>query len=388
MLRCFCTIVVAALMVPSPSRAADEPSRDPLVEAFRRELKPAVVTVLKTHKSQRKYTDADFPMPPERFAKFRKDIIDRLSAALKLREWMVRSPVGKKSPIASRFRDRVIKTITYEGVTLELHVVEIPETGDRVPMVLCLPPGKGRHPGVCCFSGHSRHGLRDLVLDQKSYQRGIAVRLAKAGLASIAVEKIDTGYLSRNGTSGVDENEIATFRLAWGRVTRSHQLMACLAAAEILAAHPRVDETKIGATGVSLGGWLSMQTAVLSDRIAAVADFGRKTVAIPPGMTAKQFRGMTDLCHIIPGMAAICDRNLLSLAYCPRPLLAGHGRKDAGSHRQGPVHFKSVFAGQYRKLGRESRFRYHVHDGGDTMPEKIVVEYFREVFGLTKASRK
>ena len=152
-------------------------------------------------------------------------------------------------------------------------------------------------------------------------------------------------------------------------------------------AHPRVDETKLGATGVSLGGWLSMQTAVLSDRIAAVADFGRKTVAIPPGMTAKQFRGMTDLCHIIPGMAAICDRNLLSLAYCPRPLLAGHGRKDAGSHRQGPVHFKSVFAGQYRKLGKGSRFQYHVHDGADTMPEKIVVEYFREVFGLKKASR-
>ncbi len=55
--------------------------------------------------------------------------------------------------------------------------------------------------------------------------------------------------------------------------------------------------------------------------------------------------------------------------------------KYAGSHRQGPVHFKAVYEQQYRKLKQKSRFQYHIHDGVDTMPEKIVVEYFREVFG-------
>ena len=107
---------------------------------------------------------------------------------------------------------------------------------------------------MCVFSGYTTHRLHDLVINPDSYQQGVAVRLAQAGFASIAVEKIDTGYLSRHGTKGNDENVAATLMLSWDSVLRSHQLRACLAATEILASHSRVDETRIGATGVSLGG--------------------------------------------------------------------------------------------------------------------------------------
>jgi len=371
-----------------PAAAADDPDSDPLAAVFRPELRSAVATVLDTHRDQRKYTDSQFPMSPDGFARFRRDTRGRLIEALRLKDWVVAPEPGQASPLAARFHDRRLKTITQQGVTMELHVVEIVETGDRVPMVICLPNGRGRRPGICCFSGHTGHGLRDLVLDLNSYQRGIAVRLARAGFVSIAVEKIDTGYLSRDGASGVDEKELATFRLAWGRVTRTHQLMACLAAVEILAAHPRVDATRIGATGVSLGGWLSVQTALCSERIAAVADFGRKTVAVPAGTEPGDFRGMGDLCHIIPGMAAVCDRNLLTLLYCPRPMLAGHGRKDAGSHREGPVSYQRLFARQYQALGKGDQYHYHIHDGGDTMPDQVVIDYFRDVFAMPPAKKE
>jgi dienelactone hydrolase len=263
---------------------------------------------------------------------------------------------------------------------MEIHAVEFPETGLVVPMVLCLPNEGSIKPGVCVYSGHSRHGLRDLVLDLQSYQRGIAVRLAQAGFVTIAVEKIDTGYLSRDGKVGVDEKEVASFGLLWGKLVRAHQLMACLAASEILAGHLVVDETRIGATGVSLGGWLSVQTALLTDRIGAVADFGRKTLTVPPGMSVEAFKGMPDLCHILPGTLALCDRHILSLAYCPRPMLAGHGRKDADSHTQGPSHYRDLYASQYEALGHADRFEYLIHDGGDTMPEQAAIEYFRRQF--------
>ena len=46
-----------------------------------------------------------------------------------------------------------------------------------------------------------------------------------------------------------------------GSHVRAVQLMATLAAVEILAAHPRVDESRMGTTGVSLGGRLAVQTA-------------------------------------------------------------------------------------------------------------------------------
>lgn len=263
---------------------------------------------------------------------------------------------------------------------MEVHLIEMPATGDRIPAVVCLPKGTGPFPAVCCFSGHTRHGLRDLVLDLESYQRGVAVRLAQAGFATIAVEKLDAGYLARSFGRGVDEPQIATLRLAQGSPTRRHQLQACLAAAEILAMHPQVDETRIGATGVSLGGWLSIETGLLTDRVQAVADFGRKTVFVPADQRPESFAGITDLCHLMPGMFALADRNVMALAWAPRPLLAGHGRQDSGSHAQGPVYFQQPFAAQYGALDRAGDYDYHVHDGGDTMPDEAVIAFFQRVF--------
>ena len=379
--RHLCLALFGWLCLGVPSvLLAEESLFDPISPILKPVLEPSVANVLRTYRNQRKYTDDDFPMSAERFAAFRAELIDRLVETLGMRDWVIRAPKGKKSPIADRFRDRVLQTIQHHDVTMEIHVVEIPETGDKVPMVLCLPKGKGRHPGVCCFSGHTTHGLKDLVLDLDSYQHGMATRLAQAGFASIAVEKIDAGYLSRDFVKGVDENEIATFRLAWGRVTRAHQLMACLAASEILATHPRVDETHIGATGVSLGGWLSVQTATLTDRITAVADFGVKTMMIPDGIEPGEFQGLRDLCHILPGMLSLGDRNLLPLAYCPRPMLAGHGRRDAGSMRDAPLHYRKLYQQQYQELGRSDHYEYHVHDGGDVMPHQTVIDYFRRQF--------
>ena len=125
-----------------------------------------------------------------------------------------------------------------------------------------------------------------------------------------------------------------------------------------------------------------MQAALLSDRVAAVADFGRKTVFLPEDTPPEELVEIRDKCHILPGMFAVGDRNLLLLAYAPRPMLAGHGRKDRGSHEQSPRYFRDLFAAQYRALGKEEEFEYSIHEGGDTMPDEVVVEYFRRRFGV------
>lgn len=353
---------------------------DPLAPILKPVVRSSVDVLLGDYRQNRRYKDEDFPMGRKRFASFRKDMIESLAKTLGLEEWVVCPTRKSPNPLGSRFRDRVLDVITHHGIRMEVHLIGIPETGDRIPAVICLPRGTERRPGVCVFSGHSRHGLRDLVLDVESYQRGIATRLAKAGFVSVAVEKIDCGYLARNFGDGVDEKDIAVHRLAWGRTTRAHQLMACLAATEILTAHPRVDAKRIGATGVSLGGWLSVQTGLLSDRIKAVADFGRKTLFVPPDVSADRFEAASDFCQILPGMLRISARNLISLAWCPRPMLAGHGRADEGSRQQGLMHYKRLFQDQYRALNKANHYSYHVHSGGDTMPERAVLKFFREQF--------
>jgi dienelactone hydrolase len=380
-LRCLPAIALFLLSTPllaAPPAEID----DPLQPILENELQPTVATLLDHYRAGRLYKPKDFPLPPERFTAFREDLIQRLTRSLDLEDWVVRKPSGKSSPIAHRFRDRLLKTIRHHGVEMEIHLIELPETGDRIPAVLCLPDTTEPRPAVAVFTGHSKNGLHDLVVDLDSYQSGIATRLAQAGFVSIAVEKLDAGYLSGTSPSGVDEEEIATWRLGMNKVTRSVQLMASLAALEILAQHPRVDHTQIGTTGVSLGGWLAVQAALLSDRVTAVADFGRKTVFLPEDTSAADFEAVRDKCHILPGMFEVGDRNLLLLAYAPRPMLAGHGRNDKGSHEQAPRYYRDLFQAQYESLGRGENFEYHIHNGGDTMPPDAVIEYFRRTFGL------
>lgn len=355
-------------------------AEDPLSEALDGHLRSSVEVFLDHHREVARYQNSDFPMSGPAHRRFKADVIGNLTRALNLRGWTVREPQGKPSPIANRFRDQVLEQKEIHGVRVEVHAVAIEPTGLVVPMVLCLPAGNGKATGVAAFSGHSTHGLHDLVVNLNSYQQGMAIRLAQAGIASIAVEKIDTGYLSRHGSKGVDEKEIATLLLGHEDVLRSHQLRACIAAVEILAGHPRVDEKRIGVTGVSLGGWLSVQTAMLNDRVAAVADFGRKTRTVATAMTAKNYRGQGDLCHIIPGMFSICGRNIHPLVLAPTPMLAGHGIKDKGSHAEHLANFRGLCEKQYAELGAAGNYTYLVHDGGDTMPSAECIAWFQKIF--------
>lgn len=294
----------------------------------------------------------------------------------------MRSPEGKRSPIGHLYRDRVVQRLVHGGVEMEARVVDLLPTGSQGPIVLRVPDDDEPLPAVPAFPGHGEHPLHDLVFGEDSYQRAICARLARAGFVSVAVEKVDSGYLSRNGTAGVDQTAITGFRLAMGSPVRSVQLMATLAAVEILAGHPRVDENRIGATGVSLGGWLAIQTALLNGRIGAVAEYGTKTVYLPDEATVGEFTGIGDLCHVIPETFRLGDRNLLLIPFAPRPLLSGHGGpKDRASHSQYERYYRAIFEAQYRVLGKPGAFRYHIHDGGHATHAPTVIEFFRQVLG-------
>ncbi len=270
--RGFILLSVTLLVLEvSPAQATD-----PLAKIYAGEVRSSVESLMKQYRQVRRYSVDDFPLPPDEFQRFQNEIVSEFVDALDMDAWVVRKPAGKRSPIANLYRDRIVGRLNHEGVEIEAHVIEILSTGDQVPMVICLPGASGHRPAVACYPGHSQNGLRDLVFDPDSHQRAIALQLAEAGFVTAGVEKIDTGYLSRTAPGGLDEEEITTFRLGLGTHTRAIQLMATVAAAEILAGHPRVDETRIGATGVSLGGWLAMQTALLSDRIQGVAETGQR----------------------------------------------------------------------------------------------------------------
>lgn len=357
--------------------------KERLAAIYRQNVTPLVHSLLKKYRSEAEYDVAKFPLPSAEFERFQSHVREALAASLGDPRWIIRKPLTKQSPIADLYEFELLETLMHEGVTLEAGVIHIRSTGDRVPAVVCLPAGEARCPAVAVFSGHTQHALVDLITDPASYQGALALRLAQAGSVTIAVEKIDAGYLSRAFHSGADggddENHIATMLLAWDKPTvAARQVMVSLCALEHLATHPRVDETRIGAAGVSLGGWSAVYAGLLSDRVAAVADFGRKTQLID--MDPAAFQGVIDYSHLFPGLAALGQRNLLPLALAPRPLAIGHGRADLDSDRQSLEMFRTPLVAQYRALGAEGNVDYHEHSAGDVMPTEHVIGFFKRVF--------
>ena len=84
-------------------------------------------------------------MAPGRFAGFRAELLQRLTESLDLRHWTVRDPKGKANVKPHLFRDRLLGKIRHHGIEMEVRLIELPETGDRIPAVICLPK-RGRPP--------------------------------------------------------------------------------------------------------------------------------------------------------------------------------------------------------------------------------------------------
>jgi dienelactone hydrolase len=353
--------------------------REDLAAIFRGAGEPLVNLLLEQYRRDVSFDTADFPLAAPEFDRFQARIRDVLTKSLGDSRWNITAPLTKHSPISDLFHFQALTVLSHERVELETGLIHNLLTGDRIPVVVCLPEGRSRCPAVAVFSGHTNHGIVDLVADPKSYQGALALRLAQAGFATIAVEKIDAGYASRafhnNAPGGDDENHVATMLLACGKPTvADRQVMASLCALEHLATHPRVDESRIGAAGVSFGGWSAIYAGLLSDRVAAIADFGRKTQLID--MDPAAFQGVSDYSHLFPGLAALCQRNLLPIALAPRRLAVGHGRADLDSDRQAAQIFYRPLVRQYEVLGVPDHVDYYEHSGGDVIPAEYVISYF------------
>lgn len=197
---------------------------------------------------------------------------------------------------------------------------------------LYIPAGSPPFPGVLFQMGHSRNGKA-----YESYQR-CCQGLVKLGFLVLAFDPVGQGERvyypgadparSRFGEAG-DEHTVPGWQmLLYGDTMTRMQVWDAIRSLDYLAAHPLVDPARLGSTGQSGGGTLTMLLSCVDDRLAAAAVASGNTENFacagfnPPGSTddaEQDFLGSGPLGF---------DRWDLLYPLAPKPLLVSVSDKD------------------------------------------------------------
>jgi dienelactone hydrolase len=205
--------------------------------------------------------------------------------------------------------------------------------GIPIPANLYIPAGRsGPFPGVLFQCGHSLNGK-----SAESYQR-CCQGLAKLGFLTLTIDPMGQGertaspragsWLTRLGSADEEHNLPGRQMLLLGDTSTRHQLWDTIRALDVLAQHPLVDPRRIGVTGQSGGGTLSMFLAAVDERPAAIAVSSGNTENF--ACTGFDAPGSTDDAEQnFPGASPLgFDRWDTLYPFAPKPLLVLVSAKD------------------------------------------------------------
>ena len=213
---------------------------------------------------------------------------------------------------------------------------------------LYLPKGgQPKHPGVLFHMGHAANGKGSAL-----YQR-CCQGLVQLGYVVLAFDPMGQGertnyprpgdWLTRLSEPTEEHTLPGRQMLLEGETASGMQLWDAIRSLDVLAAHPLVDAQRLGSTGQSGGGTLTMLLMAADDRLAsaAVSSGNTENFAVrpffPPGSTddAEQ--------DLIGSGPLAFDRWDLLWPMAPKPLLVATSARD----------FFGTYSPSYEVSGRE-----------------------------------
>jgi cephalosporin-C deacetylase-like acetyl esterase len=258
---------------------------------------------------------------------------------------------------------RTLNGFVRQGYKVEKLVYES-RPGLHIPANLYIPTeGKPPYPGVLFQMGHSLNGKA-----ADPYQK-CCQALARLGYVVLAFDPMGQGertYYPRPGgtltrlDSADDEHTVPGKQmLLVGDTAMRMQVWDAVRSLDVLADQPMVDSKRLGSTGQSGGGTLTMLLAAIDDRLAAAAVSCGNTenVAcagfIPPGSVDDAEQNFVDSGPI--GF----DRWDVLYPLAPKPLLVSVSARD----------FFGTYSPNYLTSGREEfaklRRMYEILDASD-----------------------
>jgi pimeloyl-ACP methyl ester carboxylesterase len=219
--------------------------------------------------------------------------------------------------------------------------IEINSTKTRRIQALVTIP-QSQHdpfPAVVCIHGHG--GVRHTVHDASTIYKGFAAALAKQNYVTIAVNV---------GQHNVYEAP----RILMGE--RLWDLMRCV---DFLCEDRRVDSSRIGCAGLSLGGEMAMWLAAMDPRIRATVSSGFLT-------TMDQMEQNHCMCWKFPGLRELVDYADIYSLIAPRALQCQNGLKEGPRDFYVPLARKAMQEIKviYMDLDQADNVELDIHEGG------------------------
>jgi cephalosporin-C deacetylase-like acetyl esterase len=310
------------------------------------------------------YLDAVGTSPPrtyptsfnsiEEFEKYKRSALLQLRRSLGLDPWPERTPLNPRTVGVVERGDYKIEKIIFES-----------QPGFLVNALLYLPKkAKFPVPGILSPIGH--------YADQGFFiwsEQGRCIGLARKGYAVLTYDPISQGERQWLG-KGVHDTLRRKIILS-GMEVSGLMFWDSIRGIDYLVSRPEVDPEKIGVTGVSGGGFNTLYTAVLDERVKAVAPCGYATTT-----EALIKRASAGCCSYLPNLELFANlQNIYSLI-APRKLLILGGLMDILSDRLLQIYesAKSVYA----LYGAEDNIQYYVDpDAGHTYSKPMRLAMYR-----------
>lgn len=279
--------------------------------------------------------------------------------------------VGGFPASASPLKPQTLETKEFDTYTREKFVIETRPGLGLLGYLIIPKQRKAPHPTVICLPGHGR-GVEDIVgiddkgrgrTDKAGYMHDFGLAVAEKGMAAVAIEQMAFGCRrdARTRKGGLGRSACqptAGAALLLGETMIGWRVYDVMRTIDWIGTRTELDAKRIGVTGISGGGTITVFAAALEPRIQA---------AFASGYLCTFRDSIFSIAHCIdnyvPGVLEWAEMYDIAGLIAPRPFFAESGTKDDIF----PIDaFKESFANvrkTYSSFGADDRIDHEIFEG-------------------------
>jgi dienelactone hydrolase len=290
----------------------------------------------------------------QEFESYRTAAIRQLRRSLGLDPWPERNPLNA----------RVVGSVDRGDFKIEKVIFES-QPGFLVDALLYLPKkAYFPAPGILSTIGH--YGDDDFFI---WFEQGRCAGLAEKGYVVLTYDPIGQG--ERKWLGNGNHDTLRRKIILSGMEVSGLMFWDSIRAIDYLVSRPEVDPKRIGVTGVSGGGFNTLYTTLLDERVKAAGVDGYTTT-----IEALVKRGGAGCCGYLPNLSRYAEMQDVYSLMAPRRMLILGGYMDIISDRLLPIYESA--RSTYRLYGAEDNLQYFLDpDAGHTYSKPMRLAMYR-----------